>query len=170
MQEETQGHSEPCQGPAGPTQIEVVIEIPKWSFLKRSSSGEVDFVSLFPCPFNYGSVPDYVGLEGDLLDALVLGPRLPRGTRVTVQAHGAVGLSERGMYDDKIVASHTMLKPWQIRGVLLFFHFYAFCKGLLNFFRGYRGFSRCEGWGNADDAIARASPRDASWSGPKVPF
>ena len=130
----------------------------------------MDFVSPFPCPFNYGSVPEYVGLEGDLLDALVLGPRLPRGSRVTVQAHGAVGLSERGMYDDKIVTSHGPLGPWQARGVLLFFYFYAFCKGLLNVFRGYRGFVRCEGWGSADDAIRRAAPRDAGWTGPRVPF
>ncbi len=158
------------ESPAASTVIEVVIEIPKWSFLKRGSSGKVDFVSPFPCPFNYGSVPGYVGLEGDLLDALVLGPRLPRGTRVTVQAHGAVGLSERGMYDDKIVASHGSLGSWQVRGVLLFFHFYAFCKGLLNVFRGYRGFGRCEGWGSADDAIRRATPLDAGWTGPRVPF
>ena len=150
--------------------VKVVIEIPKWSFIKRGSSGQVDFVSPFPCPFNYGSVPQYVGLEGDLLDALVLGPRLPRGTRVTVQAHGAVGLSERGIYDDKIVASHGPLGPWQARGVLAFFHFYAFCKGLLTVFRGYRGFARCEGWGSADDAIRRAIPRHADWPGPEVPF
>lgn len=161
----TQGES-----PAGRTEIEVVIEIPKWSFLKRGSSGKVDFVSPFPCPFNYGSVPRYVGLEGDLLDALVLGPRLARGTRVTVRAHGAVGLSERGMYDDKIVASHASLGLWQARAVLLFFHFYAFCKGILNVFRGYRGFARCEGWGSAEDAIRRASPRDVSWTAPRVRF
>lgn len=154
----------------GETEIEVVIEIPKWSFLKRGSSGKVDFVSPFPCPFNYGSVPRYVGLEGDLLDALVLGPRLARGTRVRVRAHGAVGLSERGMYDDKIVASSGSMELGQARKVLLFFHLYAFCKGLLNVFRGYRGFARCEGWGSAEAAIRRAIPRDASWTSPAVRF
>ena len=150
--------------------VEVIIEIPKWSFLKRGSSGRVDFVSPFPCPFNYGSVPGYVGLDGDLLDAVVLGPRLPRGARVTVVAHAAVGMSERGMYDDKIVASHATLGRRQARSVLWFFRFYALCKGLLNVFRGHRGFARCEGWGSVDDAIARASPRDATWTGPRVPF
>jgi len=151
-------------------EIEVVIEIPKWSFLKRGSSGRIDFVSPFPCPFNYGSVPQYVGLEGDLLDALVLGPRLPRGSRVKVRAHGAVGLSERGMYDDKIVTSVGPLGLWQARAVLVFFHFYAVCKGVLNIFRGYRGFPRCEGWGHADEAIRRAKVRDDSWTGPNVPY
>ncbi|MFV2070894.1 MAG: hypothetical protein ACC645_28340, partial [Pirellulales bacterium] len=76
MLERTQVIFERGESPAGHTEIEVVIEIPKWSFLKRGTSGKVDFVSPFPCPFNYGSVPQYVGLEGDLLDALVLGPRL----------------------------------------------------------------------------------------------
>ena len=68
-----------------PPQLEIVIEIPRGSFLKRGSTGELDFISPFPCPFNYGSVDQYIGLEGDLLDAVVLGPRLPRGKRVTVR-------------------------------------------------------------------------------------
>ena len=55
-----------------PPEVEVVIEVPRGSFLKRGSTGRVDFISPLPCPFNYGSVPNYVGLEGDLLDALVL--------------------------------------------------------------------------------------------------
>src|SRR5215510_5929974 len=56
-------------------ELEVVIEVPRGSFLKRGSTGHVDFISPLPCPFNYGSVPQYLGLEGDLLDAVVLGPR-----------------------------------------------------------------------------------------------
>ena len=70
--------------------IKAVIEIPRGSFLKRGWNGSIDFVSPFPCPFNYGSIPDYIGGEGDLLDAVVLGPRIPRmkhssdGTRIRV--------------------------------------------------------------------------------------
>ena len=33
-------------------QVEVVIEIPRGSFLKRGWDGSVDFISPFPCPFN----------------------------------------------------------------------------------------------------------------------
>ena len=62
-------------------EVEVVIEVPRGSFLKRGSTGHLDFISPLPCPFNYGSVPSLLGLEGDLLDAVVLGPRLPRGTQ-----------------------------------------------------------------------------------------
>ena len=151
-------------------QVEVVIEIPRGSFLKRDSTGQVDFVSPFPCPFNYGSIPTHIGLEGDLLDAVVLGPRLPRGSRVTVTAFGAVGLSERGMYDDKLICSQAPPGPWRRKAVLAFFHFYACCKGLLNLLRRRPGPARCEGWGDAEDAIRRATPRDTSWTGPKVRF
>jgi len=88
-----------------PPEVEVVIEIPRGSFIKRGSTGHIDFVSPLPCPFNYGSVPQLIGLEGDLLDAVVLGPRLPRGTRTRVKAWGAVTLTDRGMSDDKLICS-----------------------------------------------------------------
>ena len=152
-------------------QLEVVIEIPLGSFLKRGSTGQLDFVSPFPCPFNYGSIDAFVGLEGDLLDAVVLGPRLPRGARVTVHAFGAVGLTDRGMYDDKLICSYRPIKQWQRSLVLLFFKAYAQCKGLLNFMRGQTGRNACEGWCDAHAAIARAQPRnEAVWAGPTIRF
>jgi len=79
-------------------ELDIVIEVPRGSFLKRGSTGHVDFISPLPCPFNYGSVPAYVGLEGDLLDALVLGPRLRLGTRVRARAWGAVILTGRALH------------------------------------------------------------------------
>ena len=152
-------------------EVEVTIEIPRGSFLKRGSTGQLDFISPLPCPFNYGSVEAYIGLEGDLLDAVVLGPRLRRGMRVTVKAFGAVGLTDRGMYDDKLVCSLRHLGAGQRLLVVLFFRFYARCKGLLNFFRGRNGRNACEGWCDAEDAIARARPRTSvAWKGPSVPF
>jgi len=152
-------------------QLEVVIEIPRGSFLKRGSIGRLDFISPFPCPFNYGSVDAYVGCEGDLLDAVVLGPRLRRGTRIAVQAFGAIGLTDRGMYDDKLICSNHPIGPVQRFGVLLFFKFYARCKGLLNLIRGRSGRNNCEGWCDAMAAIGRAKLReDVVWKGPIVPF
>ena len=152
-------------------ELEVVIEIPFGSFLKRGSNGKIDFVSPFPCPFNYGSVEEFVGLEGDLLDAVVLGPRLPLGTRVTMRAFGAVGLTDRGLYDDKLICCHHPLGWWQRLWVLLFFTFYAKCKWLLNLFRGHAGRNACEGWGDPKIAIARANPRNGvEWQGSTIPF
>jgi len=115
-------------------------------------------------------VPNYVGLEGDLLDALVLGPRLRLGSRVTVAAWGAVTLTDRGMADDKLICSSEPLSASQRRSVLRFFRFYAKCKGVLNLWRGRPGRNACEGWCEAAAALGRAEPRDETWMGPRVEF
>jgi inorganic pyrophosphatase len=153
-----------------PPEVEVLIEIPRGSFIKRGSTGQVDFVSPLPCPFNYGSVPQFVGLEGDLLDAVVLGPRLPLGAHTQVRAWGAVTLTDRGMSDDKLICSAQPITDRQRRRVLRFFRFYAKCKALLNFVRRRPGRNACEGWCDASAAIARARPRDDAWRGPPVPY
>lgn len=153
-----------------PPEVDVVIEVPRGSFLKRGSTGHIDFISPLPCPFNYGSVPSHLGLEGDLLDALVLGPRLPLGTRIRVKAWGAVILTDRGMTDDKLVCSDRPLHPSARRRVLRFFHIYAKCKGLLNVWRRRPGRNACDGWCEARQALARAQPRDDLWHGPSIEF
>lgn len=153
-----------------PPELDVVIEIPKGSFLKRGSAGQIDFISPLPCPFNYGSVPNLLGLEGDLLDAVVLGPRLPLGARLTVKARGAVTLTDRGLTDDKLICSEHPLSFRERQNVLLFFRFYAKCKGLLNVYRGRPGRNVCDGWCEASDALLRARPKDASWKNSPVGF
>lgn len=159
-----------CNDHPDAPELEVVIEIPRGSFLKRGSTGGIDFISPFPCPFNYGSVPDYLGQEGDLLDAVVLGPRLPAGTRLRVRAWGAVILRDRGMVDDKLVCASRPPTPGQRRFVLRFFDFYATCKGLLNWLRRRPGRNACEGWCAAGEAMARAEPRPSAWQGPRVGY
>ena len=151
-------------------ELEVVIEVPRGSFLKRGSSGSVDFISPLPCPFNYGAVPTHLGLEGDLLDALVLGPRLRYGTRTRVRAWGAVTLMDRGMSDDKLICSDCPPSPDELRKVLAFFHFYARCKGLLNLWRRRPGRNACDGWCSASEAIARARPLPGAWAGSPVSY
>ncbi|MBE0550176.1 MAG: inorganic diphosphatase [Rubrivivax sp.] len=153
-----------------PAEVEVVIEVPRGSFLKRGSTGSIDFVSPVPCPFNYGSVPTLLGLEGDLLDALVLGPRLPLGTRTRVKAWGAVTLTDRGMSDDKLICCDHRPSAAQIRAVLRFFHLYARCKGLLNRWRRRPGRNACEGWCRASCALARARPLTDAVTRPPIPF
>lgn len=153
-----------------PPEIEVVIEIPRGSFLKRGSTGHVDFVSPLPCPFNYGSVPQYIGLDGDLLDAVVLGPRLRVGTRLKVPSWGAVTLIDRGMADDKLICSREPLSSVEQQQVLRFFRFYARCKGLLNWWRRRPGRNACDGWRTTGYALARATTRKAIWSGPTIEF
>lgn len=151
-------------------ELEVVIEVPRGSFLKRGSNGHIDFVSPLPCPFNYGAVPTLLGLEGDLLDALVLGPRLRRGTRLKVRAWGAVTLTDRGLADDKLICSTQRPSAAEIEQVLRFFRFYARCKGLLNRWRRRPGRNASEGWCSAAAALARARPLPADWARSPVPF
>jgi inorganic pyrophosphatase len=115
-------------------------------------------------------VPTHVGLEGDLLDAVVLGPRLPPGARVRVMAWGAVTLTDRGMQDDKLICSMVMPDRTRRRGVLAFFRFYAACKSMLNLWRRRPGRNACEGWCTAAHAIGRARPRGKDWAGPPVEF
>lgn len=153
-----------------PPEVEVVIEIPRGSFLKRGSTGHIDFVSPLPCPYNYGSVPNLLGREGDLLDALILGPRLAPGTRMRVKAWGAVVLTDRGMSDDKLICSERRPSPAQCQNVLRFFRFYAKCKGLLNIWRRRPGRNACEGWCEATQALARAQPRHDSWKQSPVKY
>lgn len=153
-----------------PPEVEVVIEVPRGSCLKRGASGRIDFVSPLPCPYNYGAVPTHLGLEGDLLDALVLGPRLRRGARVRVKVWGAVTLRDRGMVDDKLICSAHRPSPAELRRVLRFFAFYARCKSLLNRWRRRPGRNACEGWLAADEALARARPVTPDWDRSPVPF
>jgi len=150
--------------------VDVVIEVPRGSFLKRGSTGRVDFVSPLPCPYNYGSVPTHIGLEGDLLDAVVLGPRLAFGCTVKLAAWGAVTLVDRGIADDKLICSATSVTSAERNAVLRFFRFYAMCKGLLNAWRGRPGRNACEGWCAAGLALARAKLRDEAWHGPPIEF
>jgi inorganic pyrophosphatase len=140
--------------------VEVVIEVPKGSIMKRCSDGRLDYVSPVPCPFNYGSVDAYTGSDGDLLDAVVLGPRLCRGTRLTVPVIGAIRITDRGMLDDKLICSARPVGALKHAMILLFFKFYARCKGLINICRGHSGVNRCNGWLSAKEAIARATIRE----------
>ena len=153
-----------------PPLLEVVIEVPRGSFLKRGPDGQVHFVSPLPCPYNYGSVPTHLGGEGDLLDALVLGPRLPFGSRRRLRVWGAVTMTDRGQSDDKLICAAVRPTAAQRRAVLQFFGFYARCKALLNFLLRRPGRNACEGWCEAAEAIARARPIHAGWRGPPVRY
>ncbi|MFP5406758.1 MAG: inorganic diphosphatase, partial [Gammaproteobacteria bacterium] len=143
MNDATGGPDDSDHPASAPPELEVLIEVPRFSFLKRGYGGRIDFVSPLPCPYNYGCVPAYIGLEGDLLDALVLGHRLALDSRIRVRAWGAVTLTDRGLVDDKLVCSESPITASQKRQVLRFFHWYARCKGLLNVWRGRPGRNAC---------------------------
>ena len=56
--------------------MDIVVEVPRGSFIKRTPSGEVDFVAPLPSPFNYGSVPAVQAADGTAFLPLSLRPPL----------------------------------------------------------------------------------------------
>ncbi len=119
--------------------VQAIIELPRGAFIKRRADGRIDFVSPLPCPYNYGSLPDTQGGDGDPIDAIVLGPRLRAGTRVHLPIVAEIDFVDEGREDMKLVLSATPLTRAQARGLTAFFHLYAFAKRRLAWLRGRRG-------------------------------
>jgi inorganic pyrophosphatase len=129
-----------------PDKLEVTIEVPSGGFVKRRDDGGIDYVSPFRCPFNYGSVEGTVSGDGDRLDAVVLGPSLPRGTRALRKVRGLVQFVDAGLPDPKYVCSDAPLSDAERRLVDDFFRRYGLLKGLLNRLRGKRGRTAYDGF------------------------
>lgn len=111
-----------------PNAVVVVIEVPRGGFVKRRADGRVAFVSPIPCPFNYGSVPGTLGADGDPVDAVVLGPSLPRGGVATWAVHGVVPFSDRGVDDPKLVCGDRPPTDREWRWIRRFFLVYGVVK------------------------------------------
>jgi inorganic pyrophosphatase len=124
----------------------VVIDVPRWSFVKRRDDGSVDFVSPLPAPFNYGHVPDSLAEDGEGVDAVVLGPRLARGTRLKIPVRGCIGFIDDGVSDPKWICGETPLSQTDRRRVEGFFRSYALAKTVINRVRGRNGETCCLGW------------------------
>jgi inorganic pyrophosphatase len=67
---------------------------------------------------------------------------------------------DHGFYDDKLICSYSPIPPWKKRLIHLFFMIYARAKILLNLIKGNKGRNSCEGWHDAETALARATRRD----------
>jgi inorganic pyrophosphatase len=126
--------------------VTVIIDVPKWGFVKRDDDGAVDFVSPLPSPFNYGHVPGTLAEDGDAFDAVVLGKRLARETSVTVAVQARMGFLDAGAADPKLICAPEPLAEAQRRQVERFFRRYAVAKRLINGVRGKRGPTRYLGW------------------------
>lgn len=125
-----------------PVRVEVVVEVPRLGHVKRTASGEVDFVSPVPCPFNYGCVPDHPSGDGDPLDAVLLGPTRRPGHRQEVPVWGVVRFVDAGQADDKLVCSPHAPSRWERALVRGFFAVYGPAKQALNRLRGRPGPTR----------------------------
>ena len=127
--------------------VRACIEVPRGSFIKRElhQGRRIDFISPLPSPFNYGYLPGIPGDDGDPLDAVILGPRLPLGGQVELPVVARVRFVDAGRGDHKLVLSEAPLTPAQRRALAAFFLLYARAKALLNLMRGRRGATRYEG-------------------------
>ena len=124
----------------------VVIEVPRGAFVKRDAKGRIDLVSPIPAPFNYGRIEGHRGEDGDPLDVVVLGPRLPRGTRRSLPVHGVVHFVDGPTRDDKWVCGTHPPTRRQVTLVKSFFRVYAFLKRTRDRLHGQPATSRFAGW------------------------
>lgn len=143
--------------PHGARTVEVLIEVPRGSFVKRDAGGRFEFLSPLPCPFNYGSAPSLPAADGDALDAVILGPRLLAGQRLNTSVRALLRFIDDGRQDHKLICAATPLSAAERGLVLAFFHVYALCKRLLNGARGRFGLTRCLGWGDPCDVLGTES-------------
>lgn len=120
-----------------------VIEVPRGGRVKWAARGGVDYVSVVPSPFNYGSAPDYPAEDGDPADVVVLGATLPRGHEVELPVRGRVRFVDAGVRDDKWICGEV--GPGDIVRLRRFFAFYAAVKRVLNRARRRGGPTRFEG-------------------------
>ncbi len=128
-----------------PDEVEVVVEVPKGSFLKRGYDGTLDYISPMPAPFNYGSIPAIEAADGDPLDAVLVGPRRPAGHRQTATVMGIVHFIDAGDVDEKVVCGTGRLRTRDWLLINAFFAGYAVFKGSLNLLRGKNGKTRYRG-------------------------
>ncbi len=128
-----------------PRRVRVMIDTPRLGFVKRRDDGAIDFVSPLPSPFNYGSVPGTSGADGDRVDAIVLGPRLPRGAEVERDVVAVARFVDAGVPDPKWVCAERPLGLADRALIAGFFAIYVRLKRVLNRARGQTGSTRFDG-------------------------
>ena len=119
--------------------MKIIIETPKFGFVKRKDNGSIDYISPIPSLFNYGSVPNTEGADGDREDAILLGRRRKFDEVIEADVQGVVKFWDKGEYDPKHILGE---KPpiFTERVVLrLFFGVFSLAKKLLNFARRKKG-------------------------------
>ena len=119
--------------------VNVRVELPAWSFVKRRADGAVDLVSPLPCPWAYGALPEVAGGDGDPLDAIVLDVSVPRGESVATRVQGVVRFTDAGQVDDKLVCANRPPSARERAAVVGFLRGYAAVKRVVNRLRGRRG-------------------------------
>jgi inorganic pyrophosphatase len=126
-------------------EVTVVIEVSRGDHTKRGHDGRVEVFSPIPCPYNYGSVPGTVAGDGEPVDAIVIGPRLPRGATVRTRVRAIARFVDEGLDDPKLVCKAIPLTGGEITGLKAFFRIYAAAKNALGVLQRGKSPTRFEG-------------------------
>lgn len=119
--------------------------MPRGSWVKRRGDGSIDYVAPLPSPFDYGCVPDRPGGDGDPLDVLLIGTRLPAGAEREIEVRGVVRLLDDGRPDDKLVCADHPPTALEWAAIRWFFRAWVVGKRALGLWRGRRGPTRMLG-------------------------
>jgi inorganic pyrophosphatase len=112
----------------------ILIETPKWSFVKRNELGKIDYVSPVPSPFDYGRLEGFTGGDGDPMDAIWLGTRL-NSERAMGHVVGVVRFVDGGETDDKwLLSDKKTVSQFDFQMLKVFFRVYAQVKNVLDLF------------------------------------
>ena len=96
---------------------------------RRGADGRLVAWSPIGLPFNYGSIPGTLAQDGQEVDAILVGPRVPVGEVVEAPVAGIVGFRDAGGDDPKVVCG--VPTAWDRRVIVVFFTVYATVKTLL---------------------------------------
>ena len=122
-----------------PGVVELCVEHPRGSFVKRRADGRIDVIAPLPSPYDYGFIPGRAGGDGDPLDAILYGPSHRAGARVRAPVLGVVAFEDQGALDLKVVCGEGGMTMARQSGLYLFFNAYAPFKRALALARGRRG-------------------------------
>ena len=123
---------------------QVIIETPRFGLIKRKANGAIDFISPVPCPFNYGRIDGTVSGDGDPLDAILLGERVPLGATHAAEHRATVHFVDDGKPDPKLVLSAAPITKAQAAQLQAFFSVYGVLKRALTLARGRLGVTRVD--------------------------
>ena len=130
--------------------VSVTIEIPRWSFAKyamtEDGEGKVEFISPLPCPFNYGFIAGERGGDDLPLDAIVMGPRRPRGSSDSIEVRAVIHFVDNDEVDDKLVCATAVLKQWEVALLRVGFPVYVVMKRFVNWCKRKRGRTYLADW------------------------
>lgn len=112
--------------------MEIVIETPKWSFVKYRFVDGMFVKSLrspFPTIFNYGFIVGSVGGDGAPKDVIVLGEKMKQGDRTNSSIAGYVKFLDMDKQDDKAISKPSgKLTFYDRLKINIFFSFYSIFK------------------------------------------